>query len=174
MSRNVPSFDDLMADCRYSAVHLEMRDVYANEDEAGDFAAWRAGHRHDPADRGSWWSPWLELMAETTGRGVVVRRVRVVSEPVSAYIAYEHACGFQNLAAGEQVRWLPRGRASHLLLPGNDLWVFDDRLVRFNLFTGDGVFLEHVDLDEAGLVKQCAAAFEAAWERAVPHEDFRV
>ncbi|MYW03814.1 hypothetical protein GT354_37145 [Streptomyces sp. SID3343] len=163
-----------MADCEHSAVHLEMRDVYTSEDEAQDFAAWQAGHRHDPTDRASWWTPWLDLIAATTARGVTVRRARVVSQPVTTYIAYEHACTHQNIAAGEHVRWLPRSRASDLLLPGNDLWVMDDRLVRFNLFTGNGEFLHHVDLHDAALAKQCVTAFEAVWERAVPHEDFEV
>ncbi|MGW7259761.1 DUF6879 family protein [Streptomyces sp. NPDC054834] len=27
----------------------------------------------------SWWRPWLDVVAEATGRGVVMRRLRVVS-----------------------------------------------------------------------------------------------
>jgi hypothetical protein len=30
-----------------------------------------------------------------------------------------------NAAAGEDVRWLPRRRASDLALPGTDFWVLD-------------------------------------------------
>ena len=78
-----------------------------------------------------------------------------------------------NIAAGEQVRWLPRRRASDLALPGNDFWVFDDRLVRFGYFTGDGTGLGHEVTAEPAVVKLCAAAFEAVWERAIDHQDYR-
>ncbi|MFC1414321.1 DUF6879 family protein [Streptacidiphilus sp. N1-12] len=44
----------------------------------------------DPASD-HWRRSWVELIGETTGRGVVVQRARIVSEPVSEYIRYEHA-----------------------------------------------------------------------------------
>lgn len=74
---------------------------------------------------------------------------------------------------GEQVRWLPRRHASDLCLPGNDFWVFDDRLVRFGHFAGDGEFLEHELADDPAVVRLCATAFEAVWERAIPHANYR-
>lgn len=42
MPLNVPSFEELLGSARDSAVHLEMRDAYAVENESGPFAAWRA------------------------------------------------------------------------------------------------------------------------------------
>ncbi len=66
-------------------------------------------------------------------------------------------------------RWL----VSDLCLPGNDFWVFDDLLVRFGYFAGDGEFLEHELADDPAVVRLCAAAFEAVWERAVPHAEYR-
>lgn len=43
MPSNVPpSFLDLLDRCTRSAVHLEMRDVYAVDYERGPFADWRA------------------------------------------------------------------------------------------------------------------------------------
>lgn len=62
-------------------------------------------------------------MRATAARGVKLRRARIVSEPVSEYIRFEHDGTPQNIAAGEDVRWLPRARASALSLPGNDCWV---------------------------------------------------
>lgn len=174
MSRSVPPFSDLLADCQQSAVHLEMRDVYgvANEDE--DFAAWRAGHRYDLADRASWWNDFHDAVAGAVARGVRVQRARVVSEPVSEYIEYEYSCTPQNLAAGEEVRWLPRSKAIDLLLPANDLWIFDGGLIRFGLFSGQGSFVGHVLEDDPGLAQACASAFEAVWDRAIPHADYRL
>lgn len=174
MPRSVPPFSELLAACQRSAVHLEMRDVYGVADEDQDFAAWKNGHRHDPDDRASWWNPFLEGIAAAVARGITVRRARVVSEPVSEYIRYEHACTFQNIAAGEDVRWLPRSAASDLLLPGNDLWIFDHGLARFGLFSGDGRFVAHVHSDDPPTIARCAAAFESVWERAIPHADYQV
>ncbi len=174
MSQWVPPSADFLADCQRSAVHLEMRDVYGVADEDADFAAWKAGHRHDPDDRESWWTPFLALVSDAVARGVEFRRARVASEPVSDCIRFEHSCTFQNIAAGEAVRWLPRWLTSDLLLPGNDLWIFDDQVVRFGLFSGDGAFRANVMESDPATAKRCADAFEAVWERAIPYGNYRV
>lgn len=49
----------------------------------------------------------MAVVDETSGRGVVMRRLRVVSEPVRDYVRYEYDGTFTNVAAGEDVRWLP-------------------------------------------------------------------
>ncbi|MFK0284602.1 DUF6879 family protein [Streptomyces sp. NPDC090499] len=174
MPQNVPPFAELLAGCRASAVHLETRDVYGVVEEDEDFAAWRAGHRYVLDDRSTWWNSFHDVVSDAVGRGVVVRRARVVSEPVSEYIRYEHSCTPQNLAAGEDVRWLPRRLACDLLLPGADLWIFDGRLIRYGLFAGDGAFVGHVLEDAPDVVKRHAEAFETVWDRAIPHTDFRI
>ncbi|MGX1472394.1 UNVERIFIED_CONTAM: hypothetical protein RKD50_001202 [Streptomyces canus] len=174
MPQSVPPFAELLASCRRSAVHLETRDVYGVAEEDADFAAWREGRRYDLDDRASWWNSFHDAVADAVSRGVVMRRARVVSEPVSEYIWYEHSCTPQNIAAGEDVRWLPRRLASDLLIPGNDLWIFDDRLIRFSLFDGDGRFVADVLEDRADVVKRHAEAFEAVWDRAIPHNDYRI
>jgi hypothetical protein len=174
MPSSVPTFAELLASASRSAVHLEMRDAYAVDYETGPFAAWRSGFRHDPADRASWWRPWLDLISETVARGVVVRRARIVSEPVSEYTQFLYDGTFTNIAAGEQVRWLPRRRASDMALPGNDYWLIDDRLVRWNHFTGDGASAGGEISEDSAAVKLCAEAFQAVWERGVPHENYKI
>ncbi|MFF0227595.1 DUF6879 family protein [Streptomyces sp. NPDC004629] len=174
MRSSIPTFAELIAGCTHSAVHLEMRDVYSVDNERQRFEAWRRGFRHAPADRASWWRPWLDLIQETVARGVVVRRARIVSEPVSEYIRFEHSGTFTNVAAGEQVRWLPRRRASDIALPGNDFWLFDGRLIRWNHFTGDGGSAGQELSDDPAAAKLCAAAFDEVWSRAVPHEQYEI
>ncbi|MBE1531819.1 DUF6879 family protein [Actinomadura algeriensis] len=174
MPQSVPSFIDMLAACRQSAVHLEMRDLYSVGDEVEEFDAWRAGHRTDWEDRESWWHPFYQAISDAVARGATVRRARIVSEPVTEYIRYEHYITHANIVAGERVRWLPRRRATDLALPGNDFWLFDDRLVRVNHFTGDGVMTGNEIVEDSAVVKLCGAAFEAVWERAVPHEDYKV
>jgi hypothetical protein len=164
----VPPFSELIAATTASAVHLEMRDAYTPSDQR--FLDWLAGKPvQEPANPG-----WSGLVRTHLGRGIEFRRARVVSEPLADFIRFEYKItDGVNIAAGEQVRWLPRRRASDLCLPGNDFWLFDDRLVRFGHFAGDGEFLDHELSDDPAVVKMCASAFEAVWERAVPHAEYR-
>lgn len=164
------SFDALFAHCTTSAVHLEMRDEYTPNDPV--YLDWRAGVAIVPRDR---WRQWYDLMAATTARGIHVRRARIVSEPVTDFIRYEHhLTDGLNLAAGEEVRWLPRRQASSLALPGNDFWIFDDRLVRFNYFTGNGDDAGDELVEDEAVVHLCSSAFESVWRRAIPHQDYRI
>jgi hypothetical protein len=163
-------FEDLLRGCRRSAVHLEMRDAYTPVDPW--YQAWLAGNTEEFERRLK--RPFLDLIRDVTARGVQVRRARIVSEPVSDYIRFEHATTASNVAAGEQVRWLPRRNASDLCLPGNDFWVFDGEWVQFNHFTGDGAIAGPENRGEPAVVELCAAAFETVWERAIPHEGYRL
>ncbi|WP_369184746.1 DUF6879 family protein [Streptomyces sp. Y1] len=174
MSQSLNSFADLLRSARKSAVHLELRDVYSVDNENQGFRAWKSGHRLNPADRASWWRPWLDLVQEVTANGVSVKRARIISEPASEYIRYEHSFTFTNVAGGEEVRWLPRRSASDLLLPGNDFWLFDGRVVQFNIFDGDGRWVHTDQSDDPAVARLCAAAFDAVWERAVPHEAYAI
>ncbi|MER8103686.1 DUF6879 family protein [Kitasatospora sp. NPDC094016] len=174
MAQTLSNFADLIKSARHSALHLEMRDWYSVENEAEGFAAWHHGKRLDPDNRESWWRPWLDLVQEVTGRGVAIRRARVVSEPVSEYIRFEHSGTFTNIAAGEDIRWLPRRSASGIALPGNDCWIFDGRLVQFNIFDGAGRWVDTDQTEDAAVVALCASAFEAVWESGIPHEKFSV
>lgn len=104
-----------------------------------------------------------QLIRRTVARGVAVRRARIVSEPVSDYIRYEHASTVVNLGAGQQARWLARRRASDIALPGNDFWLIDGRLIRWNHFTGDGASAPGEISEDPAAAKLCAEAFEAVW-----------
>ncbi|MDT0305025.1 DUF6879 family protein [Streptomonospora wellingtoniae] len=163
---------DGLAKAQHSAVHLEMRDAYQPSDP--EFIAWQSGKRLDPsADRESWWNPFLDIVAETTGRGVVMRRARIVSEPVTDYIKYEYDVTFPNVAAGELVRWLPRRNAADIALPGSDLWMFDDSTISFTYFSGVGEVVDREVRTEPEVLSLVRSAFEAVWARAVPHEEYK-
>jgi hypothetical protein len=164
-----PAFDRLFRSVARSAVHLEMRDDYGGSSPA--FAAWR---EHRPYDRSGPDAAWHALVGSVIQRGAAVRRARIISEPASDYIRFEYeVTPAANLAAGEQVRWLPRQMASDLALPGNDFWLFDGAAVLFNYFSGDGATAGTELRDEPAVVKLCASAFEAVWDRAMPHEEYR-
>jgi hypothetical protein len=146
-----------------------MRDTYTPSDP--EFLDWKAGKpRPEPELTHIY---WYNLVSTNVARGVRFRRARIVSEPLADFIRFEYEGTAElNVAAGEEVRWLPRRQASDLRLPGNDFWVFDDRLVRFGHFAGDGEFLDHELSDDPAVVRLCASAFEAVWERAIPHAEY--
>jgi hypothetical protein len=162
------SFEDLLAGARHSAVHLEMRDTYDATDPA--FTEWLAGGSGIDDS----WAAWTELIGSAVARGVKVRRARIVSEPVTDYIRWEHMLTDLNVKAGEQVRWLPRRQAYDLMLPGADFWMFDGRLVVFNFNAGDGPDTQEEEFtNDPGVLTRCIAAFEQLWERAIPHEKYQ-
>ncbi|MFE6972254.1 DUF6879 family protein [Streptomyces sp. NPDC057682] len=170
----LPPFADLLAQCTTSAVHLETRDVYAVDEEDQGLKDWRAGELADVDDPTSWWGHFHDAVGAAVDRGVSVQRARVISTPATEYIRFEHACTGRNVAAGEDVRWLPREHAVGLLLPAHDFWLFDGRLIRWHHFAGDGTHLRDVLDDRAEVAEQTAAAFRTVWERAVPHQEFTI
>ena len=114
-------------------------------------------------------------MRTHVARGVRFRRARVVSEPggpISSGSSTRGTAGL-NIAAGEEVRWLPRRRASDLCLPGNDFWVFDDHTDPVRVLPGDGELVGHEVCRDPDVLKLCLSAFEAVWDRAIPHEGYR-
>jgi hypothetical protein len=164
--------DKFLTTFQHEAVHLEMRDIYATSIEKDRFATWRQGQPLDPHTESAWWQPWFDLMTRNTKAGKTLRRLRIISEPVSDYIRFEWLDAAQLVRAGEDVRWLPRRRACTLLLPGNDFWMFDRHTVVFTHFSGDGHVLDHEITTDPALVTRCAEAFEEAWMIAIPHQDY--
>lgn len=163
-------FRDLFGATERNAVHLEMRDAYEPNDPV--YRDWRDGVAFDPAER---WSDWFDQVTATVSRGVAVRRARIVSEPVSEYVRYEHdiTAGL-NLASGEQVRWLPRRQATDLALPGNDFWVFDGKVAVINLFDGNGSWVAEESTRDPALVNFLESAFARVWARAIDHNEYHV
>lgn len=164
--------DQLLTTFEREAVHLEMRDVYATDIERDRFRTWLRGQPLNPDTEAEWWGPWFELMRRNNEAGKTLRRLRIVSEPVTDYIRFEWLDAAQLVAAGEDVRWLPRRKASTLLLPGNDFWMFDRQTVAFTHFSGDGHVLDHEVTTDPDIVSMCAAAFDQAWKIAIPHTTY--
>ena len=161
-------FEGLFRSATRSAVHLEMRDGYMADDPS--YVAWQDGRVLLDDPESEW---WRALVRAAVARGVDVRRARVVSEPVSDYVRFEYDITEQhNIEAGEQVRWLPRRRATDLALPGNDFWLFDGEVLLVNHFSGAGDWTDTERVTDPSVVKLCGSAFEAVWERAIPHKDY--
>jgi hypothetical protein len=172
MTTVVPPFSDLIAATTASAVHLEMRDTYTPG--SPEYLAWCLGEPAGAVLTSQEMQSWSRLVQANVARGVAFRRARIVSEPLANPIRFEYeSTSLLNLPAGERVRWQPRRQASDLSLPGNDFWVFDERLVRFAHFDGDGEFVAFELADGPAVVSLCVSAFESVWERAIDHDKYR-
>src|SRR5690349_15557896 len=124
-----------------------------------------------------------EILAEVAQHNPVADNESVVRLPArmrAMILEALHGIQFEyevtaavSIAAGEEVRWLPRRQGMDLCLPLNDYWVFDGRLVRFHFFSGTGEIVEDELAEDPSVVKLCAQAFEAVWERAIPHDQYQ-
>jgi hypothetical protein len=165
------SYDDFSAlfpQVKREALHLEMRDSYGTEAEIPHLAKWAAG-KPDDLD---WLKPWCTRIHDATTAGKVFRRVRIVSEPLSDYQRWAYSVTAVMADAGEDIRWVPRARVSELMFPGNDFWLFDDELLVFLVFTGNGLVADRPVVTDPGLIARCRASFEAAWALSIPHHKY--
>jgi hypothetical protein len=150
------------------AFHLELRDVYEVEDEAVPFEKWLK----DEPDDFAWRTEWLSFIEEVTTKGVVVERARVVTAPHSDYVRWELALDPQNIAAGENIRYLPRRHAEGIRLPDEDCWLFDNERLVLSLFKPDGGSGGFAREEDPELVKQYRAACDQVWSLAVPYSEY--
>jgi Family of unknown function (DUF6879) len=162
-------WDELFSSFEHEALHLEMRDIYTVPSEREPFRKWQAGEPDDLA----WREPWLNTIRRVTRTGRSVRRVRIISEPVTDYVRWEWELTAGNVEAGEAVRWLPRRLASRIALPGNDFWVFDDQTAVFICFTGDGDSAGHELTTDPAAIELCKSAFDVVWPTAIRHHDYK-
>ncbi|KAB2344911.1 DUF6879 family protein [Actinomadura rudentiformis] len=159
---------ELIAGARTS-LKLELRDNYAADAES--LAAWRRG---GAAEARKLVQPYADQLAPKISAGEkVLRRVKILSEPPSEYMRHALDVAGALVDAGEDIRWLPRRLASTLLLPGNDFFILDSQLVIFNVLDGEDSRAEQQLYTAPDVVDRCQAAFDAAWELAVPHHDYR-
>lgn len=162
------AFDDLFRTFRRRAFHLEVRDSYDVPNEAGPFRRFLNGESDDFA----WHQPWLGLVREATGAGKGISRVRVVTVPHVDYTRWGLTVAEHNIAAGEDIRWLPRHLADPENLTIDDYWLFDDDRVVFTVHEPDGRFAGGAATTDPTIVDRCRAIRDMVWQRAVPHSRY--
>jgi hypothetical protein len=161
-----PSFEDLLTATARSVVHLEARDTYDPTDQA--YLKWQKN-----GDTSYDWDSWITLVGAAVERGVRFRRLRIVPEPVSDYIRWEHAISYGNIKAGEQLRWLPRHLAFDLPHPVADFFMWDQRLIAYNFTSGHGVDTGQMEyIADPRRILPVVGMFEMLWERGIPHAHY--
>jgi hypothetical protein len=161
-------FNRLFRDFERSAFHLEMRDEYHVTEEEEPFRKWLGG---EPDDY-EWLRGWHELIKAATTAGKSVVRARVVSEPVTDYVRFEHAMARFNVAAGEHLYWVPRQRTAGITFPEHDYWLLDEETVAFNVFTEDGSSFGARLVTEPAAVDQRRRARDRVLAVGIPHENY--
>ncbi|MEV4502446.1 DUF6879 family protein [Streptomyces klenkii] len=164
--------DKLFENFERDAFHLELRDDYGSPVEDTPYTRWQRGEPDDFA----WLDPWMTLMKRVTGEGKAVRRVRVISEPHSQYVRWEHSLTRLNIEAGEEIRWLPRHQVPDSLafpVSGNDWWLYDDRFLAVGHFSEDGRVLGSELIDDPATVAECVKVRDALWSVAIPHGEYK-
>lgn len=162
-------FDSLLVHFERDAIHLETRDTYGTATELPHMAKWAAG---EPDDL-EWLQDWCSALREQVKVGKSVRRARIVSEPLSDYQRWSYSIAYPMVEAGEEIRWVPRRLVSSVALPGNDFYLFDDHLIVFLIYAGNGLGTDKVMSTDPADIRLCRSAFEAVWKLSIAHSDYQ-
>ncbi len=153
---------------RTSAFHLEVRDTYAEPEESEPFRRFLDGVPEPPGGYDK--SDWLELVATLAQRGVTMSRVRVVSVPLSDYQRWLFSVTGSSVAAGEDIRYLPRHLAGEV--PPDDWWLFDGERVAFNVVDSTGKPAGAAVTTDPVIAAYCRGVRERLWNLATPFAEY--
>ncbi len=157
------AFAEFVLGFEHTAFRLETRERYNEADEADQMRLFLAGEPDY-----AWNVEWAAMIQRRTASGQRMMRVRVVSEPHSEYTRFGLDLARVNVAAGEDIRYLPRERAAGLDLPGHDFWLIDSSRVGILRFADNDVLLgAQILSDPVDVVRHCYWR-DVAWRYAVP------
>jgi uncharacterized protein DUF6879 len=151
-----------------TAFHLEVQDSYHTPGEAGPFQLFLTQQNDDLA----WHQPWLSLVRDVTEAGKIIMRARVVTVPHGDYTRWGLTVAPHNIAAGEDIRWLPRHLIEADALSADDYWLFDDDLVVFTVFEPSGRFAGGAATSDPTIVSYCRTVRDRVWPAAIPHRTY--
>ncbi len=170
----VPEFLDRAAFRRlfetfaHTAWRLETRRGYASDRQDPDFQTFLDTRTTacDPDD------PWFVNIKAQTEAGKTVGRVRIADNPPTTGQLFLLDYARHNAAVGEDIRYLWRVDAERALLPAEDFWIFDSRLVALLRFDDEDNLLNIELITEPAEVVRYCVARDAALHHAVPRDLF--
>jgi FtsP/CotA-like multicopper oxidase with cupredoxin domain len=155
------TFVDLMRTFATSAFRLEARQSYAADDEAAAFTRWQE-HGHVPAATDPLIAAWTGMVRARVAHGAVMRRVHVVSQPMTEYVRFElMAQRAHSVPAGEQVRVVDADGHPDLA-HAEDFWLLDDRVGVRLIYDDDGQLIR-LERMTTGEVDSARCIRDAAW-----------
>ncbi|GGL32707.1 DUF6879 family protein [Nocardia jinanensis] len=162
-----PDWAALLRECVSEAFHLEVRDRYVVPAETGRLDRFLEGR---PAVSDEQKNHWNSLVRETTGRGVTVRRVRVVTVPHTDYHRWLLSVTVTNTDAGEDIRYVPRHLAGDV--PSDDWWLIDDERVVYNLIDDHGKPSGLAVTTDSGIIQYARCVKHRLWDMATPYTEY--
>jgi hypothetical protein len=154
---------DFVLGYEHTAFRLEARERYNEAEEVEPLRRFLAGEPDY-----AWNEEWAAMIRRRTAQGQRMSRVRVVAEPHSDYTRFGIDLARVNVAAGEDIRYLPRASAADLDLPDEDFWLIDSNRVAVLRFGEDDVLLGAQIATEPAAVNQYRHWRETAWDAAMP------
>jgi hypothetical protein len=150
------------------AFHLETLDTYSTPEEDEPFRKFLDG---EPDDL-EWLAGWLKVVRDVTDAGKTVDRVRLCTVPHVDYTRFGLYVAPHNIAAGEDIRWLPRHLIDAQELTVDDWWMFDDDRVGFSIFEPGGKGAGAALTSDPTIAAYCRAIRDRVWTLAIPHHDY--
>ena len=155
-------------DFHSSAFRLELHPVYTMPGEADELRRFLAGEKPPSG----YHYGWLDTVASAMAAGKTMRRVRVVTRPLTDYVRYEFEWGFvYNVHAGEDIRILDVTGGPSPGLPDHDFWLFDESAVVNLLYRPDGTQIGRELVQDPDIAAYLRYR-DAAWQDAVPFRDY--
>ena len=158
---------DFVLGYEHAAFRLETRERYNEAEEIEPLRRFLAGK----PDYG-WNDEWAAMIERRTALGQRMTRVRVVTEPHSDYTRFGIDLARVNVAAGEDIRYVPRDQATRLDLPDHDFWLIDSSTVGILRFGDDDVLLAVAVAANPAVVDCYRHWREVAWNAAVPLAEY--
>ena len=174
MARTITNdeFAQQFKDFKHSAWKLEVRDRYNVSKEAADIQHFLQTGDLGRSENFAQTSTWHRNVTSGRAQGKTWQRARVVSEPLSDYIRWEHAVTRFNIEAGEDIRWLPRDNPAVKELPDFDFWLFDDSWGCLLHFDDDDAPSTSEHIDDPATIALYRQWRDIAWQHAIPHSEY--
>lgn len=115
---------------------------------------------------------WLRMVRQTAAEGRRFARVRVVDLPMSDWNRYSYALAENNIAAGEDIRYLARDEVDAAELPDHDYWLFDSSKLVVMRFDDADRFIGGELIEDPAEIVQANYWRDAAWHKAIQRDDF--
>ncbi|MER7927047.1 DUF6879 family protein [Streptomyces sp. NPDC096057] len=165
---DLDEFGKLFRTFEHTAWRLETRRGYASDREDETYSEFvETGRITLDYD-----DDWSRNIRRQVLAGKTIGRVRIVDEPPTEGQLFLLADSPRNTAAGEDIRCLPRSEADARLLPAEDFWIFDSRMVARLNFDDQDVFHDvEITTEPAEVLRYCQLR-DVATHDAIPCAEF--